>query len=294
MTHAPKQRENGEGTIFQRSSDNMWVARIPIGYNKNGTIKQVQKTATTLEKLKEKIGKYSEIQESMQLSVKTKNVIKGLKKLVDSVDGNSNNVILRYNRNTRQTHMINKDGYTYCNQYTEYDHSNMYWNDPYGGSPKGCTCNSCKRSFINSKEDGYKLLLEIEEKEMEAMRHTADIMSQMYKNVKEKKEMSIERKPEEEKARFEKLRETADLLEAGYEEFINNLNSPEVKAIEVITKVKLEFNQEYLEILKDLPSTIRTFSNELEEAERIGAYANFTNDIYKIIKQYKKVLKQEI
>lgn len=34
-----KKRANGEGTIFQRKSDKIWVGRVPIGYKPDGSIK---------------------------------------------------------------------------------------------------------------------------------------------------------------------------------------------------------------------------------------------------------------
>jgi len=41
MAHKPKARANGEGTLFQRKSDNLWVGRIPNGRNANGGIRYI-------------------------------------------------------------------------------------------------------------------------------------------------------------------------------------------------------------------------------------------------------------
>ena len=54
--HRGKARANGEGTLFQRNSDKLWVARIPNGYKANGSIRYITITgklqSTVLEKMK--------------------------------------------------------------------------------------------------------------------------------------------------------------------------------------------------------------------------------------------------
>lgn len=53
--HKPKARANGEGTIFQRKSDNLWVGRLPIGYNPDGSVKYRQFTGKKQGDVKEKM-----------------------------------------------------------------------------------------------------------------------------------------------------------------------------------------------------------------------------------------------
>lgn len=48
-SHKPKQRANGEGSIFQRKSDKLWVGRFPNGKNQNGSIKYIQFTSKNKE-----------------------------------------------------------------------------------------------------------------------------------------------------------------------------------------------------------------------------------------------------
>ncbi len=55
--HKPKARANGEGTIFQRKSDGLWVGRIPNGYNPNGTIKYITVTGKKQSDVREKMDK---------------------------------------------------------------------------------------------------------------------------------------------------------------------------------------------------------------------------------------------
>lgn len=55
--HKPKARANGEGTIFQRKSDNLWVGRLPIGNNPNGSVKYRQFTGKKQGDVKEKMDK---------------------------------------------------------------------------------------------------------------------------------------------------------------------------------------------------------------------------------------------
>ncbi len=50
-----KKRANGEGTIFQRKSDKLWVGRVPIGYKSNGSIKLQTVYGRTQKEVKEKI-----------------------------------------------------------------------------------------------------------------------------------------------------------------------------------------------------------------------------------------------
>ena len=54
--HKGKARANGEGTLFQRNSDKLWVARIPNGYKADGSIRYITITgklqSTVLEKMK--------------------------------------------------------------------------------------------------------------------------------------------------------------------------------------------------------------------------------------------------
>lgn len=55
-SHKGKVRANGEGTLFQRKSDNLWVGRIPNGYKPDGSIRYITITgklqSTVLEKMK--------------------------------------------------------------------------------------------------------------------------------------------------------------------------------------------------------------------------------------------------
>ena len=50
-----KRRANGEGTIFQRKSDKLWVGRVPIGFKPNGSIKTQTVYGRTQKEVKEKI-----------------------------------------------------------------------------------------------------------------------------------------------------------------------------------------------------------------------------------------------
>jgi hypothetical protein len=221
---APKARQNGEGTLFQRSGDGLWVARIPIGRREDGSLNTVQLYGKTMQVLEEKVKPYAELNEKFKQEHKDEYIMQFFEKL---------------------TRLIS-DGV--------------------------------------AKE---------KREECEASRRTADIMGTMFNRAKERNQMSIERKPED-KPRFEKLRDTADLLEVGYEEFAGSFNSPEVKALAVLTKVNISPNAEYMEILKQLPHTIRNIANDLEKSDGFGAYTNFANDIYKTVRQYRKILKQEI
>lgn len=56
-TRKPKARANGEGTMFQRSSDKLWVGRLPIGYKPDGSIKYRQFTGKRQSDVKEKMDK---------------------------------------------------------------------------------------------------------------------------------------------------------------------------------------------------------------------------------------------
>lgn len=55
-SHKGKVRANGEGTLFQRKSDGLWVGRIPNGYKPDGSIRYITITgklqSTVLEKMK--------------------------------------------------------------------------------------------------------------------------------------------------------------------------------------------------------------------------------------------------
>lgn len=55
--HKPKARANGEGTIFQRKSDNLWVGRLPMGYNPDGSVKYRQFTGKKQGDVREKMDK---------------------------------------------------------------------------------------------------------------------------------------------------------------------------------------------------------------------------------------------
>ncbi|MEN6314409.1 MAG: site-specific integrase [Clostridiaceae bacterium] len=50
-----KKRANGEGTIFQRSSDKTWVGRVPIGYKPDGSIKMHIVYGRTQKEVKDKL-----------------------------------------------------------------------------------------------------------------------------------------------------------------------------------------------------------------------------------------------
>ena len=54
-TRKPKARANGEGTMFQRSSDKLWVGRLPIGYKPDGSIKYRQFTGKKQSDVKAKM-----------------------------------------------------------------------------------------------------------------------------------------------------------------------------------------------------------------------------------------------
>ena len=53
--HKPKARANGEGTIFQRSSDKLWIGRLPVGYHPDGNIKYRQFTGKKQSDVREKM-----------------------------------------------------------------------------------------------------------------------------------------------------------------------------------------------------------------------------------------------
>ena len=50
-----KKRANGEGSIFQRKSDKLWVGRVPIGYKPDGSIKMHTVYGQTQKEVKEKL-----------------------------------------------------------------------------------------------------------------------------------------------------------------------------------------------------------------------------------------------
>lgn len=56
-THKPKARANGEGTIFQLKSDNLWVGRLPMGYNPDGSVKYRQFTGKKQSDIRENMDK---------------------------------------------------------------------------------------------------------------------------------------------------------------------------------------------------------------------------------------------
>ncbi len=55
--HKPKARCNGEGTIFQRKSDKLWVGRIPNGRKPDGSVRYIQFTGKMQSEVKEKMDK---------------------------------------------------------------------------------------------------------------------------------------------------------------------------------------------------------------------------------------------
>ena len=53
--HRPKGRANGEGTMFQRKSDGLWIGRLPNGRSVDGSVKYITRSAKTQRELKEKM-----------------------------------------------------------------------------------------------------------------------------------------------------------------------------------------------------------------------------------------------
>lgn len=192
--HKPKTRKNGEGTIFQRSSDGLWVARVPTKINADGSLHQIQVTAKTQNDLRNKVKQYEAFSDGIADEIQKKNLKTCFDKLLTLISGES-----------------------------------------------------------------------------------------------EENAVSIERKPIDDRPRFEKLKETADLLETGYDEFVSNLKKPEIQALSVLTKVNISPSDEYLEILKGLPQSIRNLAEELEKSDKLAVYENWANDSLRYLKAAGKI-----
>ncbi len=55
--HKPKARANGEGTLFQRKSDLLWIGRLPVGYNPDGSVKYLKFSGKKQADVREKMDK---------------------------------------------------------------------------------------------------------------------------------------------------------------------------------------------------------------------------------------------
>lgn len=55
--HKPKARANGEGTLFQRKSDDLWIGRLPVGYKSDGSVKYLKFSGKKQSDVLEKMGK---------------------------------------------------------------------------------------------------------------------------------------------------------------------------------------------------------------------------------------------
>lgn len=87
--------------------------------------------------------------------------------------------------------------------------------------------------------------------------------------------------------RYDALRETADLLEVGYEEFINK-----IEAVKTLYCVSIDKEGEYTEILKQLPKTIREIATELESNEKLKFYEELAKNVQATINQIEKALEE--
>jgi hypothetical protein len=148
--------------IPRKRSDECWEVMVSIK-NKYGSSKRVPIYGKTYEECNNNKNLYLEhiLPELADAQINSTNLkieksidfLKGLDKNAEDKMGLS--VTLRYNNNTKKTHIIDNKGYTLCCQNTKHNRENWYWNEEYKGEVTGCTCNLCIDRYIYLKNPGY-------------------------------------------------------------------------------------------------------------------------------------------
>jgi hypothetical protein len=258
-------RQIGSGKPRQRK-DKVWEVMVLIR-NEIGESKRIPIYGETYEECEKNKNKFlSEILPNLpkedKVNKKVEQAISFIKKAPTQQVTLKDNV-----RYAKRPHIMGENGFTLCGCNTDYVGANVFWGKEYRGSASKCTCKKCMGIFINKQ---------------------SEIANDLYENAEVTK-VSIERSPINDRPRFEKLKETADLLEAGYDEFVSNLKKPEIQALSVLTKVNISPSDEYLEILKGLPQAIRNLAEELEKSDKLAVYENWANDSLRYLKAAGKI-----